>query len=376
MDLPGEPHEPTVLSIATEEISLSRKDLYEAVWGAPLLVLAKRWGVSDVAIGKACRRLKIPLPGRGYWAKANVGLQKARPALPASPPGGPKHVSFRGQVTREVAVGNHSPRTPRTLPPSILASLPESQRKPHPYISAARKIGQSAKETDGRLGLWRAPVDLQVSRQSFERALGLLDALFFVLEAQGMKVIWEEADNRRGTYVLVDGEKLKIRMLERRRQVDTPVNATEQWRPKYFLEPTGVLRFEIEYWATSKTAWEDRRGIRLENLLGQVPAALKACAVEEKRRIAERVAQKAQWEEEARQRHEHQLRLQAERKRRLVLLRQARNAERARLIRNLCSEASASEDPAAKEWIEWAMSQADALDPLIGHPLPWIIVKR
>jgi hypothetical protein len=275
-----------------------------------------------------------------------------------------------------MAIRNQTPKTPRTVPPSILASLPESQRKPHPFISAARKIGQSAKETDGRLGLWRAPVDLQVSRQSFERALGLLDALFFVLEAQGMKVIWEDGDHRRGTYVLVDGEKLKVRMLERRRQVDTPVNATERWRPTYFLQPTGVLRFEIEHRATSRTAWEDRKGTRLESLLGNVPTALKACAVEEKRRVAERAAQKARWEEEARQRHEHQLRLQAERKRRLELLRQARNAERARLIRDLCSKVSTSEEPEAKDWIEWAMTQADAIDPLIGHPLPWEIIKR
>ena len=376
MDLPGQPHEPPALSIATEEILLGRKDLYEAVWEAPLLVLAKRWGVSDVAIGKACRRLKVPLPGRGYWAKASVGLQKARPELPEAPPGLPKQVSFRSQVAREVAVGNHAPKNPRTVPPSILASLPESQRRPHPCIGAARKIGQSAKETDGRLGLWRAPVDLQVSRQSFERALGLLDALFSLLEAQGMKVVWEEDGQRRGTYVLVDGQKLKVRMLERRRQVDTPLNAKERWRPRYLLDPTGVLRFEIEYWAPSKTAWEDRKGIRLENLLSQVPAALKVCAVEEKRRIAERAAQKARWEEEARQRHEQQVRLKAERKRRPDLLRQARNAERARLIRDLCSDASASEEPAVKEWIDWAMSQADALDPLIGHPLPWESVKR
>ena len=31
------------------------------------------YGVSGVMIGKICRKLKIPLPGRGYWAKKEFG---------------------------------------------------------------------------------------------------------------------------------------------------------------------------------------------------------------------------------------------------------------------------------------------------------------
>jgi hypothetical protein len=35
----------------------------------PLKRLALRLGVSDVALGKACRKAGIPLPGVGYWQK-------------------------------------------------------------------------------------------------------------------------------------------------------------------------------------------------------------------------------------------------------------------------------------------------------------------
>jgi hypothetical protein len=34
-------------------------------WGQ----LAKKYGVSDVAIHKHCKKMGIKLPGRGYWAK-------------------------------------------------------------------------------------------------------------------------------------------------------------------------------------------------------------------------------------------------------------------------------------------------------------------
>jgi hypothetical protein len=59
----------------------SREDLYERVWTVPISKLAKQYGVSDVALAKSCRKLSIPLPGRGYWAKRNAN----RPVCPRPP---------------------------------------------------------------------------------------------------------------------------------------------------------------------------------------------------------------------------------------------------------------------------------------------------
>src|ERR1700687_3569651 len=61
-----------------------REQLYKEVWSRPLLQVAATYGVSDVAINKTCRKLLIPLPGRGYWAKLRAGKPVAqRPPLPA-----------------------------------------------------------------------------------------------------------------------------------------------------------------------------------------------------------------------------------------------------------------------------------------------------
>jgi hypothetical protein len=43
--------------------------------------LQSKYGVSAVAIGKVCRKLKVPLPGRGYWAKLAVGKAVRKPPL-------------------------------------------------------------------------------------------------------------------------------------------------------------------------------------------------------------------------------------------------------------------------------------------------------
>lgn len=60
----------------------TRLELYQLVWSEPLRKLAKRFGISDVAIAKRCRRANIPLPGIGYWAKKGAGKQVFQPAFP------------------------------------------------------------------------------------------------------------------------------------------------------------------------------------------------------------------------------------------------------------------------------------------------------
>ena len=49
-------------------IELSRQELYERVWSAPVSKIAPEFGLSDVGLAKACRRLKVPIPSVGYWA--------------------------------------------------------------------------------------------------------------------------------------------------------------------------------------------------------------------------------------------------------------------------------------------------------------------
>jgi predicted transcriptional regulator of viral defense system len=46
-----------------------REVLEKQVWSEPIRQLAKKYGVSDVAIHKHCKKMGIKLPGRGYWAK-------------------------------------------------------------------------------------------------------------------------------------------------------------------------------------------------------------------------------------------------------------------------------------------------------------------
>jgi hypothetical protein len=73
--------------MARDEITFTRDELYEMVWKEPMSHIAKRHGISDVGLAKRCRRLKVPVPSRGYWAKIAAGKTNSlRPVLPPAPP--------------------------------------------------------------------------------------------------------------------------------------------------------------------------------------------------------------------------------------------------------------------------------------------------
>jgi hypothetical protein len=60
----------------------NRVELYNEVWDQPLVKLSRKYGISDVRLGKVCRKLKIPHPGRGYWAKRKAGVPVESLPLP------------------------------------------------------------------------------------------------------------------------------------------------------------------------------------------------------------------------------------------------------------------------------------------------------
>lgn len=66
---------------------MNRDDLYRQVWSHPMTHVARELGKSDVAIAKLCRRLEVPVPPRGYWAKLKAGKEVTQTPLPAAAAG-------------------------------------------------------------------------------------------------------------------------------------------------------------------------------------------------------------------------------------------------------------------------------------------------
>jgi len=74
------------------EVVFNRNKLYAEVWLEPVRTVAKRYEVSDVALAKTCRKLNVPLPPRGYWARSPARREAGRRALPKLKPGEPEEI--------------------------------------------------------------------------------------------------------------------------------------------------------------------------------------------------------------------------------------------------------------------------------------------
>ena len=73
-------------------LRLTRRDFYERVWAEPIDVLAKKWGLSGRGLAKACRRARVTVPPRGYWAKVHHSQHPRRPPLREGPDAGPAEI--------------------------------------------------------------------------------------------------------------------------------------------------------------------------------------------------------------------------------------------------------------------------------------------
>jgi hypothetical protein len=63
-------------------VELTRQELYDEVWSAPMTKLAKKYGLSDVGVVNMCKQNNIPRPPRGYWNKLEAGKKVYQYPLP------------------------------------------------------------------------------------------------------------------------------------------------------------------------------------------------------------------------------------------------------------------------------------------------------
>ncbi len=183
---------------------LRRGDLYEQVWSEAMVRLANRYGISDVALAKICRKMDVPVAPRGYWRRIETGRRPARPPLPKLRPG------VRCAV--ELTVRPDSPDMP-TSDPEVEAQeaferdaenrirVPRHLADPHPLVSRTAAVLRKA--TPGLFGTVRAfgekCLDVRVGPRSIERALRIMDGLVKSLEARGLRVEISEVESRRPT---------------------------------------------------------------------------------------------------------------------------------------------------------------------------------
>ena len=129
----------------------NREELYRDIWETPMLRLTEKYNVSAVMLGKVCRKLKIPVPGRGYWARKAAGQKLTIRPLPQM-----KNIPI---IQRLKPQGPPEPKAPEPEPsdPEYLKiveveslKIPIDSTAPHQRIVAATAKAFRAATTDDR----------------------------------------------------------------------------------------------------------------------------------------------------------------------------------------------------------------------------------
>ncbi len=118
--------------MSRKEQVVTREELFELVWEKPVSKLAAEFRVSDVALGKICRRMNIPKPPRGFWAKVDAGRKPRKPKLPQLTKDGIAQVVITPSQT--------FPASEKPKQPLEVMSVPSSLTDPHALTTKSKRL--------------------------------------------------------------------------------------------------------------------------------------------------------------------------------------------------------------------------------------------
>ena len=365
-----------------------RNSLYEEVWATPMAKLARKYGISDVGLAKVCRKLAIPVPGRGYWAKKEAGQGVEKLALPAlkepvrlfkpTPKPEPPKIEEYTTPDERAQVAKVTERDAQ----SILKRGSMS----HPLIVQTREIlGRSNR--DGHELLWtdEACLDISVSKAALPRALRLAAGLITALEEEGFKIEVKKGHKEKTTATL-HNQAIGFTVVEKIDDIPlaTPPKGGVLQRVLTYAgtphehKPSGRLGLKIwQPWNALPKSWNDGKTRTLEDLLPEIVAGFLRIALAGKAADEKRAVEKAEAERLEAERARKAALIKKEEARVRALHRVAANWDRACRIRGLVAAATdgarrdgVSVEPGTPfgDWLIWASEQADRVDPLKVSP--------
>jgi hypothetical protein len=342
-----------------------REELYKDVWEQPLTKLQTKYGVSNVAIGKACRKLKVPLPGRGYWARLAAGHKVKKMPLP--------EFKEAPVVHRMKTEATPKPTADSSDPELALIAKVKSQplglrMEQHKLVESSAGLLRRAKTDEyGRTAPTseRPCLDIRVSKELLNGALTLMNTVVFALEDKACPVKIEQGS----TSAHIFGQDIKFAIREDLRVKES---RKAQGLPHTY-ERSGNLIFEISAYAEGcRKRWADGKTQRVETILSDCVAGLMLVA-RTVRIWSEGIKRRQEeWERQARERAEYK-RLSEELDGWLAGWQKAKQIrEFVAAVTKVCVADGEPTNPDSPrgQWIAWALRQADAFDPLVANEDP------
>lgn len=358
-----------------EQVTLTRKELYDLVWDQPLSRLAKKYKISDNGLRKICKRMNIPIPAMGHWQKIQYGKKVIITKLPVKYEGkdeitlgekGEGDIIVDSPIVQQRKLIKSIDNT-RDLPltvPERLSSRPDKLiRSTLEYYDAVRKYYRSHNGTyPDKINV----LNIQVQEESRPRAVRLLDNIIKVLKSRKHDVIADHFT----TYAKIGDEHVKFRLREKQRVSDVK---TSYGGRQY--ESTGEFVFVIDIGSYTRKEIKDGH----EPIETKISTIIAMLELEGKRMMEQRIRyenQRKLREEQEKIERELKERQDKEVKAFKKLFLQAIRLHQTNIIRNYIQTVEADSMNKGNiteeftQWLAWAEQKVSWYDPMVNGPDP------
>jgi hypothetical protein len=358
-----------------EQVTLTRKELYDLVWAEPLSSLAKKYKISDNGLRKICKRMNIPIPAMGHWQKIQYGKKVIVTKLPAKYDGKDK-VTLDEKKSSDIDVDSPLAQQRRLVQtiessqdltlkvPERMSSSPDKLiRSTMDYYDAIRRYYKSHHGIHpDRINV----LNIQVQEESRPRAYRLLDTIIKVLRSRKHDIIADHFT----TYVKIGDEQVKFRLREKQRVSDIKTSYGGQQ-----YESTGEFVFVIDVRSYYRKEVKDSH----EPIESKISTIIAMLELEGKRMKEERIAYEI-WRKEMdeKERIERELKERQDKEAHALkkLFLKAIRLHQANILRsyiqtveeNAIKQGTVSEE--LKTWMDWAEKKVAWYDPLINDTDP------
>ena len=387
----------------------NREKLYEGVWSEPVIKVAERYGVSGVAIAKTCKKMHIPVPGRGYWNKVQSGQKLKKTPLPDFDDCPkvkrwvPTPLSASEIAQIEKTNRDHSDRlVPEAffLQDDLLEqeTAPEMRVTFNPdiiisnqYVKNTRQNLNGSKKNIGNYTFGRCnsinneAFEVSVDPENIDRAVAILQTLCDELKKRGYSIGENPADTKKAreyrqrkihpVYAIVLDEYISFKITETSKRHELSEEERKRRYERYQYTPSGKLTFEIlnaPHGNSIRTKWQDRKLIRVENWIQDIIINMIKTATMLKEQRAQRIKQEELWavEREKQRQQEKEKKIEEARVENLIkeadrLVRIKQLKEYIELISSVGKERLGDEYPKSdfSKWVKWAKGVLEKNDP-------------
>ena len=370
-----------------------RETLYQEVWQDPVTTVAKHYGLSDNGLRKICKKLDIPLPEAGYWAKLRAGKAVSKPKLQklkttpneAKPKNGSERelhiddsaLSFLKDEDRAQII--HAASKLRVAGPGakLHADIAAQKQKCETWLE--QRSGQVNRlYRNNRYAEEKPLLADSISKSSYSRAFHILDALLKGMLPFGASVTYRFAFQ-------VNGETVPFTMSEMKDQIPHEVTQAEKLklveyeaeRRKYsWASKPNIPKWEhpwngrLSLVINNRFRFSDCKSYILEDRIGEIMVAFYEASYVIRLARLEKEEEERKAEEERRKAAEIRERRNQEIEATEGLINAANDYETACRIRAYVEAVKAAGTKDAS-WIAWASAKADWFDPTIRARDPY-----